>query len=105
MPAPLRRCGKRLPTCRLIGGYEEITKHPRKSRGQRINRSRWNVRWGEQAMSWNVTWHTNTEQVDRRLLWVVVAFGAAAIWGGGYWLTQGEIAIRHSEADRRSRVT
>lgn len=41
-------------------------------------------------------------QVDRRFLWVVLAFGMAAIWGGSYWLQQGEIAIRSTDAAQRS---
>jgi hypothetical protein len=51
-------------------------------------------------MNWNLTWTVNTN-VDRRFLFAVLAFGAAAIWGGSYWLSQGEIAIRQANSTRR----
>ena len=54
-------------------------------------------------MNWKMTWTMNAV-VDRRLLFVVLAFGAAAIWGGSYWLKEGEIAIRHSNSGRRQAV-
>lgn len=50
-------------------------------------------------MSWKINWTVNTN-ADRRLLFVVLAFGAAAIWGGSYWLKEGEIAIRQSSRSR-----
>jgi hypothetical protein len=55
-------------------------------------------------MSWKMTWAVNTG-VDRRFLWAVLAFGAAAIWGGSYWLKEGEIAIRQHNSGRRPVVT
>lgn len=51
-------------------------------------------------MNWKMTWKVNTN-VDRRFLWAVLAFGAAAIWGGSYWLSEGEIAIRQADSARR----
>jgi hypothetical protein len=51
-------------------------------------------------MGWKMTWAVNTKP-DRRLLWAVLAFGAAAIWGGSYWLQQGEIAIRQTASGRQ----
>ena len=56
------------------------------------------------AMSWKITWTLN-RRVDRCYLFVVLAFGAAAIWGGGYWLNEGEIVIRNGNWDRRQAVT
>ena len=54
-------------------------------------------------MNWKMNWSMNAG-VDRRFLFVVLAFGAAAIWGGSYWLKEGEIAIRHSNSGRRQAV-
>jgi hypothetical protein len=55
-------------------------------------------------MSWKISWTMNAG-VDRRFLWAVLAFGAAAIWGGSYWLNEGEIAIRQHSGGRRPVVT
>jgi hypothetical protein len=51
-------------------------------------------------MNLKIEWPAN-KGVDRRRLLVVLAFGVAAIWGGSYWLTQGEIVIRQGESKRR----
>jgi hypothetical protein len=55
-------------------------------------------------MSWQMSWSIN-RRVDRRYLFVVLAFGAAATCGGGYWLNEGEIVIRNGNRGRRPAVT
>ena len=55
-------------------------------------------------MNWKMNWTMNAG-VDRRLLFVVLAFGAAAIWGGSYWLKEGEIAIRQGNSGRHPVAT
>jgi hypothetical protein len=55
-------------------------------------------------MKWKMEWTMNSG-VDRRFLFVVLAFGAAAIWGGSYWVNEGEIAIRQGNSAKRPLVT
>jgi hypothetical protein len=55
-------------------------------------------------MGWKINW-TMHSGADRRLLFVVLAFGAAAMWGGRYWLREGEIAIRRGNGAMKPVVT
>jgi hypothetical protein len=53
------------------------------------------------VMGWQITW-TRNAGIDRRYLFVVLAFGAAAIWGGIHWLREGEITIRQGNRNQQA---